>query len=110
MSPIQPVGDTERWKRDRGMARAEQAASDTFKRNVISAIRYLASKPEEFNTDDVRARMELLDQPIERPLAIGSIMAALARKALIYKTGNRRQTRIEGGHLRDYPMWKGWGW
>lgn len=101
--------EAERWKRDNGMRRAAEAASDPFKRNVIEAVRFLAHQCDSFNSDDVRERMALLDQPIERPLAIGSIMSGLARKGFIVKTGERRQTRLEGGNARDYPLWKGLG-
>lgn len=88
--------------RDAGMALADGAEDDAWKRAADAAIRALAASGAEFGAEEVRA---LAGSP-SRPNAFGARFNAAARSGLIRKVGYRKSSR-PSLHAHPVAVWRG---
>lgn len=96
--------DAGRAARDDALERVEKGAPMQWKDLAEKVVRLFASKGEPFTSDDLWQYG--LPKPRE-PRALGAIMAKLARRGIIRKTGRYLPCRSATRHVAPVAEWIG---
>ena len=91
------------YRRDIGMALAEEAADIDWKDAWRQTIALLAAIGDPFCSDDVRA---IAGDPWDHPNAAGSLFTKAARDGLIRQVGYRKSDRV-ALHRHPVALWIG---
>jgi hypothetical protein len=98
-----PPADVE-LARQAGIDQSGDTAGGDWKTEAAEQVRFLARTLDDFTTDEVIARLELLGVVPSNLMALGAVMQSAARAGVIRKTGEVRRTKIARRH-RDLTVW-----